>query len=77
MPYAVDGFVAGGLDDPRTREFRHSGDAPLVHGRRKGLLRRLFRQVEVADEPDQRGDNPAPIGMVDSFNRGSGSIGHT
>ena len=38
---------------------------PLVHGGRKGFLRRLFRQVEVADQPDQGGDDPAPIGAID------------
>ena len=76
MPDAVDGLVAGRLDNPGAREFRHPGDTPLVHGRRKSLLRRLFRQIEIADEPDQCGDNPAPIGMIDSFNRGSGSVGH-
>ena len=77
MPQAVDGLVAGSLDDPGTGEIRHSGDAPLVNGGGKGLLRRLLREVEVANNTDQGGDDPAPIGVVDSFNRGGGSIGHT
>ena len=51
--------------------------APLVHGGRKGFLRRLFRQVEVADQPDQGGDNPAPIGAIDRFNRRGGFHRHT
>ena len=77
MPHAVDGLVPRRLDDPRAREFGHSGRPPLVHSGRKGLLRRLFRQVEIADQPDQCGDNPAPIGAIDSFNRRGGFRRHT
>jgi hypothetical protein len=49
---------------------------PLADGGRKGLLRRLLRQVEIADQPDQGSDNPAPIGAIDSFNRRGGVPKH-
>ena len=68
-PEAVDGLVPGGLDDPGARELRDAGGPPLVHGGRKGFLRRLFGHVEVADEPDQGGDDPAPIGAIDCVDR--------
>ena len=38
--------------------------APLVDRGRKGFLRRLFGQVEIADQPDQGRDDPAPIGAI-------------
>ena len=77
MPNAVDGFVPGRLDNPGAGEFRYAGDRPLVHGSRKSFLRRLFRQVEVADEPDQGGDDPAPIRAVYFLNGRSGVRRHT
>src|SRR5437588_9549085 len=58
-PYTVDGLVAGGLDNPGARKFRDSGGAPLIYRSRKCFLRRLFGELEVAKQPNQRGDNPA------------------
>ena len=72
VPDAVDGLVPGGLDDPGARELGDAGGPPLVHGGRKGFLRRLFGQVEIADQADQGGDDPAPIGAIDCFNGGGG-----
>ena len=68
--------MAGGLDDPGARELGDAGSPPLVHGGRKGFLRRLFGQVEVADEADQGGDDPAPIGAINCFN-GRGGVRRT
>ena len=48
-----------------------AGDGPLFNGGRKSLLRRLFGHVEVAEESDQSGDDPAPIGAVNCINGGS------
>ena len=63
-PQPVDGFVTRGLDDPGAWKLGHAGVAPLVHGSRKRFLSCLFGQIEVAEEPDQRGHDPAPIGSV-------------
>ena len=41
---AVDGFVAGGLDDPGAGEIGHAGVAPLDEGGGKGFLGGLFGQ---------------------------------
>src|SRR5689334_4718175 len=67
---AVDGLVAGRLDDPGAGNIGDSGLAPLVHGGRESFLRALFGQVKVANEPNQRGYDAAPVGAVDGFNGG-------
>jgi hypothetical protein len=48
-----------------------------VDGGSKRFLRHLFREVEIAEKPDQRGYNPAPIGPVKRFNCGGSVLGHT
>src|SRR5258706_369781 len=59
--------MPGRLNNPSARKFRDSTVLPLIHGGRKCFLRRLFRQIEVADDADQRGDDPPPIRVIDSF----------
>ena len=73
-PDAVDRLVAGGLNDPGAWKLRDAGGPPLIHGGRKRFLRRLFSQVEVADEADQRGHDPAPIGAIHGIDRRGGSV---
>ena len=48
--------------------------SPLIHSGGKGFLRRLFGEVEVADQGDQGGDNAAPIGAINCF-YGVGGLG--
>ncbi len=66
---AVDGLVPRGLDDPGAGRVGDAGDPPLVERGCKGFLRSLFGQVEVAKKPDQRGDDPAPVGAIDRVDR--------
>lgn len=61
----IDGFVFGGLNDPRARGFGNAVSAPLIDGGRKRLLRCVFSELEIAELPDQSGDNAAPIRAVD------------
>jgi hypothetical protein len=49
-------------------ELRDAGGSPPVHRDHKGFLRRLFGHVEVVEEPNQRGDDTAPIGATDRVN---------
>jgi hypothetical protein len=72
----IDGFIAGGLDDPGARQFGDAAHVPLLDGGSKGLLRRLFGELEVANHADQGGDDPAPVGAVDLIDRGAGVGGH-
>lgn len=74
---AVDGFVAGGLDDPGAGEIGHAGFAPLHERGGKGFLCRLFGEIEVADEPDEDGDDSAPLGTIDCFDGRCGVQRHT
>ena len=79
-PEAVDGLVAGRLDDPGARKLGHPRVAPLVNGGGKCFLGRLFGQIEVAQEPDERRHDPAPIRPVNGVDRGRGvldSLGHS
>src|SRR5882762_9897189 len=62
---AVDGLVPGRLDDPRARELGDPGGPPPVHGDCKCFLCGLFGDLEVAHEPNQRRDDPTPIGAID------------
>ena len=64
---AIDSFVAGGLDEPGSREFGHSGIGPLVCRSRKGVLGSLFGGIKVSEESDEGGHNPAPVGPVNCF----------
>lgn len=75
-PQTVDGLVARRLDQPRSRVLRNAGCGPLLHRGRKCLLRRVFRDVEVADEPDQGGDDVAPIGAIDLVHGRRRAEGH-
>ena len=73
---AVDGLVPGRLDDPGARDLGDAGDPPLVHRGGKRFLGGLFGDVEVPNEPDQGGDDPAPIGAIDGVDGGVGIHGH-
>jgi len=64
----VDGFIPGCLDDPSAWELRHPGGTPPVDGDCKGFLRRLFGEVEIAHQPDERRDDSAPVGAIDRIN---------
>src|SRR4051812_20015620 len=61
---AVNCFMPSSLNDPCSRKFWYAGGLPLIYCRSKCFLRRLFRQVKVAYQSDQGGDNPSPIGSV-------------
>src|SRR5207244_5799607 len=53
----IDGFIPGRLDDPSAWELRHPGCTPSVDGNCKGFLRRLFGEVEITHQPDERCDD--------------------
>ena len=58
---AVDGLVAGGLDDPGAGMLGDAGFAPLLDGGGEGLLGAVFGELEVAEEADESGDDAAPV----------------
>ena len=57
--HAIDGLETPRRHQPRPRVRRHAVPWPLLHGRSKGILQRLLGQVEVAEQADQGGEDPA------------------
>jgi hypothetical protein len=71
-PDAIDGLVPGRLDDPRAGDVGDAGGRPLLDGGGERVLGGLLGEVELADEPDQGGDDPAPIRAIDGVDRRGG-----
>ena len=55
------------LNDPRTREIWNAFSTPLLDRDGERLLRTLLRQVEIADHADESGNNPPPIGAINTL----------
>src|ERR1019366_720660 len=51
-PDTVDRLVPRGAEDPGGRTLRLSV-APLIHSRREGILEGVFRELNVANDPDE------------------------
>ena len=75
-PQSIDCFVLGSLNNPGAGRFGHALASPLVNGCGKRFLSGIFRQLEVAELPDQSGDNPAPVGPIDSIDSNIGVRRH-
>ncbi|HZM94495.1 MAG TPA: hypothetical protein VFB92_13780 [Vicinamibacterales bacterium] len=57
----VDGLEATGGDEPRERVTRQPVARPFLDRGREGLVEGLLGQVEVTDEPNERGQDPARV----------------
>jgi hypothetical protein len=57
----VDGLEATGGDEPRERVTRQPVARPFLDRSREGLVQGLLGQVEVTDEPNERGQDPARV----------------
>jgi hypothetical protein len=75
-PDTVNCLMSRRLDDPRAREVRYAVGPPLTDGGRKCFLCSLFGEIEVADEANQRRDDPAPVGAIDRIDRRGGVRWH-
>ena len=62
-PGAVDGPVARHRREPRAGAARDAVTGPALQRGREGILRALLGEVPVAGQPDQGGDDPAPLGV--------------
>ena len=60
-PDPVDRAVARGRDQPPGGARRHAFARPALGGDRERLLGGLLGEVEVAEEADQRGEDPPPL----------------
>ena len=55
---AIDRLVASDIDQPRARIGRQAGGRPALQRHRKRILQRIFGEIEIADEADQRRQRP-------------------
>ena len=62
---AVDGLEAAGRNQPRPRIGGHAIARPLLERGAESVVQRLFGEVEVAEQADQRGEDAARLGAVD------------
>ena len=72
--YAIDGLEATGRYQPRARIRRHAVARPLLERRAEGVVQRLLGEVEVAEQPDQRGEDAARFGAIDGLGRGAHTL---
>lgn len=64
-PDRVDRLEAAGRDKPAGGVGGNAIDRPCSCGGRKGIVQRLLRAVEIAEQSDQRRQHPARLGSVD------------
>jgi hypothetical protein len=66
----VDGAIARRRGEPRTRIAGQAVAAPSVERKRERVLHALFREVPVAGNADERGDDSTPFVAKSSRNFG-------
>ena len=66
-PDGVDRLEAPGRDQPRARVRRHALARPLLERGTEGFRQRFLGEVEVAQEPHQRGEYPARFRAVEGL----------
>jgi hypothetical protein len=62
---AVDGAEAPGRDQPRGRVGRHPVGRPLLRGSDEGVVQRVLREVEAAEQAHQGREDAAALLAVD------------
>ncbi len=58
---AIDRPIAGGREQPRTRAIGETITRPLLGRDGEGFLGNLLGKIEIAEGPDQSGDETAPL----------------
>src|SRR5207249_12028083 len=66
-PHAVDGLETSGRYQPRARIRGDVVALPLLQRCPEGVVQRLFRDVEVAQQADERGEHTARVGEIDGI----------
>ena len=65
--HGVDRLEAAGRDEPRARVVGQPLARPLLDGRRKRVVHRLFGAIEIAEQADQRRQHAPRVGAVDGI----------
>ena len=63
-PDNVNRLKAARGDEPRTRIVRDAVACPLFDSRRECVVQRFLSQIEVAEDPDQCGENASRLGAI-------------
>jgi hypothetical protein len=68
-PHPVDGLEPAGRYEPRARMGGDAVPRPLRKRRREGVVHRFLRELEVAEQADEGGEDPSRLGTVDLSHR--------
>jgi hypothetical protein len=71
----VDALEAVGRDEPGAMVLRHASLGPLLQRGREGIVQCVLGEVEVAEQPHQRGEDAARVGTVDLAHLFAGTFG--
>ncbi len=71
----IDGLVAAGRNEPGSRVRGHAVCRPFLEGRAECVLHRVFGELKVAEQSDQRGEDAPRVGAVDRIDGVSHRIG--
>jgi len=71
----VNGFEAGGGDEPGTRVGGNAGARPGFESGGEGFVHGFFGEIEIAEKADEGGENAAGFGAVEGFDGGGERIG--
>ena len=74
-PDAVDRLEAAHGHEPRRRLLRHPLLRPLLESGAKGFVQGFLRDVEIAQMPDQGGEDLARFRAIDGIHRRAHAVG--
>ncbi len=72
--YAIDRLEPTRGYQPRARIRRDAVAGPLLERCAKSIVQRLLGEVEVAQQPDQRGEDPSRFGPIDCLGSGAHTL---
>src|SRR5260370_554196 len=75
LAYSIDRFVSRDANNPRARILRQPVAMPLFDRARERVLRRVFRQVEIAEHANERGEYSPELLAIETLDTG-GSVIH-
>jgi hypothetical protein len=71
---SIDRLVPRDADDPRARIFRQPVAMPLFDRARERVLRRVFREIEVAKNPNERGEYSSELLAIEALDALGGVV---
>ena len=75
-PDAVDRLEAPGGDEPCARIVRNAFGGPLLERGAEGVMQRFFRDLEIAEQAHECGENAPRFGAVERLDRLADRVAH-